>query len=471
MLRPLYQALKDENKKLVWNEELQICFDKVKSCFEKKMELFIPDTEGTFELETDASNMGLGATLRQNKIPVFLPSRVLKGAEKHYSITERELLAALWSMEKLRYYLLGRKFTLITDHKPLERILEKHDFGNNRIVRWMERISYFDFNIIYRSGSKIVTADALSCNCLLAEGRIHNRNGEVGDEEILKNHKTLSHRKKIRDDLFEREISVSDKRLKQVLKNREKCLKKDPSYFKSSKFLLTTKPGERIAFDLMDYNKQKKIIIGIDFFSGKIFGKEITSKEAIKTIEFIKSVYDEFPFETIQTDNGKEFSNTLVRRWTSEKGIKHELLTPHYHPANGRVERGIRTIREGLKRSKGPLKFKHSGLINTYNNVIHRGKGMTPEKARLPENWNAVMDHTKEYMCEFKKKDAPKFSVGQTVLIKNECKKGKMDDKYEQKGKIVEKDIHDVYLIKTQKGNTFSRHGSHLRGWAGYVDK
>jgi hypothetical protein len=56
-------------------------------------------------LETDASSIGLGAILRQGGKPVCYASRSLSGSEKNYGITEREVLAALWGMEKFRYIL------------------------------------------------------------------------------------------------------------------------------------------------------------------------------------------------------------------------------------------------------------------------------------------------------------------------------------------------------------------------------
>ena len=61
----------------------------------------MPDLKKAFTLETDASDIGLGAILMQDRKAVAYASRTLKKAEKNYSITEREVLAALWSMENI----------------------------------------------------------------------------------------------------------------------------------------------------------------------------------------------------------------------------------------------------------------------------------------------------------------------------------------------------------------------------------
>lgn len=86
------------------------------------MELLIPDHQIEFTLETDASDIGLGGVLRQGGKPVCYLSRTISKTEKAYNITENEVLAAIWCMEKCKYILQGRRFTLITDHKAIETI-------------------------------------------------------------------------------------------------------------------------------------------------------------------------------------------------------------------------------------------------------------------------------------------------------------------------------------------------------------
>ena len=68
--------------------------------------------------------MGLGAVLSQlrdaEEHPVTYISRKLLPNERNYSTVEKEALAIKWAVDKLRYYLLGREFTLVTDHAPLK---------------------------------------------------------------------------------------------------------------------------------------------------------------------------------------------------------------------------------------------------------------------------------------------------------------------------------------------------------------
>lgn len=82
----LYKLLAKE-KKFEWNEEHNKAFEKLKDKWKQELELMIPDMNGNFELETDASDIGIGAVLKQNNKPVAYISRILTDAEKHYSIT------------------------------------------------------------------------------------------------------------------------------------------------------------------------------------------------------------------------------------------------------------------------------------------------------------------------------------------------------------------------------------------------
>jgi hypothetical protein len=75
-------------------------------------------------VHTDASEFGLGGVLSQiqagEEHPITYISRKLLPNERKYSTVEKEALAIKGSLDKFRYYLLGREFTLVTDHAPLK---------------------------------------------------------------------------------------------------------------------------------------------------------------------------------------------------------------------------------------------------------------------------------------------------------------------------------------------------------------
>ena len=83
---------------------------------------FVPGV--VLELQTDASDIGISGILYQRDgderlCTVALTSRVLTKYERNYTVTEKELLAIVYSVLKFRYYLIGATFNIVTDHKSL----------------------------------------------------------------------------------------------------------------------------------------------------------------------------------------------------------------------------------------------------------------------------------------------------------------------------------------------------------------
>jgi hypothetical protein len=124
-----------------------------------------PDFNKPFVLTTDASNEVLGTILSQDPIghdkSVCFASRTLVNAENNYSTTEKELLAIVWGYTLLRQYLYGRKFTIVTDHKPLAWIFNVKD-PSWRLLKWRIKLKEYDYEITYKPGTRITNADALN---------------------------------------------------------------------------------------------------------------------------------------------------------------------------------------------------------------------------------------------------------------------------------------------------------------------
>ena len=128
--------------------------------------LRLPDFNKEFFLSTDASGLAIGAILQQKtednkEYAIQFISRLLKGAEIHYTITEKECLAIIWGILKLRVYLCSKKFTIITDHSALIWLLSTKN-ATGRIARWQIILQTFEFEIIHKSGKKHLNVDELT---------------------------------------------------------------------------------------------------------------------------------------------------------------------------------------------------------------------------------------------------------------------------------------------------------------------
>lgn len=161
---PLNKLLK-KGAKWEWGEPQQQAFENLKHQMTHSPILACPDWTKTFKLQTDASLEGLGLVLTQedgtNERVIAYASKTLNKAEKNYSATELECLAVKWGIWKMRDYLEGYHFIVITDHQSL-KWLNKIENPSGRLARWAMELSQYDFEIKYRKGSENTVADALS---------------------------------------------------------------------------------------------------------------------------------------------------------------------------------------------------------------------------------------------------------------------------------------------------------------------
>lgn len=162
--KPMTECLRKDSV-INLNETYINCFEKCKKLLCEDPILQYPDFEQPFLVTTDASNVAIGAILSQGIIgqdlPICYASRTLTKTEQNYSTVEKELLAIVWATKYFRPYLFGRKFTIITDHKPLTWLFSLKE-PNSKLVRWRLKLEEFDYNIIYKKGIQNANADALS---------------------------------------------------------------------------------------------------------------------------------------------------------------------------------------------------------------------------------------------------------------------------------------------------------------------
>ena len=152
----------------MWGDAQDQAFKNVKEELLKPTTLAHYNSTAETKVSADASMLGLGAVLLQRTEglwrPVAFASRSLSDAETRYAQIEKEALASTWACEKFSKYILGMKFTIETDHKPLVPLLgykELHQLPP-RILRFRLRLSRYNYTIVHVPGKILNTADALS---------------------------------------------------------------------------------------------------------------------------------------------------------------------------------------------------------------------------------------------------------------------------------------------------------------------
>ncbi|KAI8516719.1 hypothetical protein Bbelb_053000 [Branchiostoma belcheri] len=138
-------------------------FNKIKQLISEDITLQYYDREKPVTLQVDASMKGVGAALLQEGRPIAFASKALTPAESRYANIEREMLAVVYGCEKFKTYLYGRRFTIESDHKPLEQIDRKNlTKAPARLQRLLLRIQEYDYHLKYKPGNEMLVADALS---------------------------------------------------------------------------------------------------------------------------------------------------------------------------------------------------------------------------------------------------------------------------------------------------------------------
>lgn len=189
LTKPFTKCLK-KGEKIEHTSEFVDTFELCKKILCNDPILKYPDFEKPFVLTTDASNVAIGAVLSQGKVgndlPIAYASRTLNPAETNYSTIEKELLAIVWATKYFRPYLFGRKFLIVTDHKPLQWLFNLKE-PSSRLVRWRLKLEEYTYEIVYKKGKSNTNADALSrveINMVENESIIGNPGDS--DDDILK---------------------------------------------------------------------------------------------------------------------------------------------------------------------------------------------------------------------------------------------------------------------------------------------
>ena len=149
-----------------WGKSQQNAFQELKKRLTEAHVLVLPDFTKTFEVECDASGIGIRGVLMQQGKPVAYFSEKLGDAQLNYSVHDKELNALAYVFETWQHYLWPKEFVIHSDHEAL-KYLEGQAKLNHRHAKWVEFIETFPYSVKYKKGKDNVVADALSQKSVL----------------------------------------------------------------------------------------------------------------------------------------------------------------------------------------------------------------------------------------------------------------------------------------------------------------
>lgn len=164
---PISDLLKKNRKTFTWSEAADLALGKLKTALVTAPVLSNPDFSQPFIIETDSSDLAIGAVLVQIQSGVrkciAYYSKKLSSTQRKYSATERECLAVLLSIENFRHFVEGSQFIVQTDAMSLTFLKTMSiESKSPRIARWALKLSKYDLLLEYKKGSENIPADALS---------------------------------------------------------------------------------------------------------------------------------------------------------------------------------------------------------------------------------------------------------------------------------------------------------------------
>lgn len=407
-LEPLHNLLR-KTSVFTWDDDCERSFEKIKLHLCSSPILCIYDENKPVFIYTDASGTGVGAILKQPQKddilhPVAYFSRKLRPAEQKKKAIYLECLAVKEAIVYWQHWLIGRQFTIMSDHKPLET-LRVNARTDEALGDLMYYLSQYNFKIIYTKGKDNIEADSLSRNPvlesfeneddilkvvnfvsieeiehdqnqnqeeisrsknILKKGRIifknignrqrivisksfgrrltedvHNAYGHIGTKQIIQIIRPHYYFKKM------------DKIVNEFYKNCAICIKNKTRTSrpigKLSKLGPAQKPFEIMSFDTVGgfggcRSEKKYLHILVDHFTRKAYvstSKFQTTKEAIKLID---KVSKENQIGLLLADRYSALESNELKDYLEEKNIKLVYTSIDNPESNGLNERLNQTL-------------------------------------------------------------------------------------------------------------------------------
>ncbi|KAI4291963.1 hypothetical protein PAPHI01_1237 [Pancytospora philotis] len=500
--QPLYDIFKGEQRKstktIIWDEKRTKAFEALRGAVKESTSRALPNFDQEFIVITDASKVAIGGILAQRDehgteqiVHVF--SKALDSAQKNYSVTDLELLAVVKSLEQFRHYILGRRFKLRTDHRSL-LFLQECKSPTSRQLRYALKLQDYDYNIEHIRGEDN-PADSISR--YIGAVQLRPADDPLSKEQqsqiLSEYHQALGHgssnaMKHAIQQKYKWEGMYKD--IDSFTQNCQLCLKGGYELRRrGNRALATHRPNELWEIDIMGYLDETKrgnkyIFVAIDHYSKWIEAAAIKAKDKEAICRLVKSlIIDKHGApQTILSDNGLEFNNSLLRQLLSDYNIQHVFCSPAHHETTGAVERVNQTLLNKLKKicdfGRKPwdihLATATRGVNLSYSRAIFSSpymllQGKLPDlpidlklgKSNITIDSESLHRTIKDKSPEYRKISiqgpvAPKEStikIGDHVLIYKKQLGRKLANNWVPGFIVTEKIPPDAYKVKNQKGS------------------
>lgn len=420
---------------LIWRPEHEAVFAALKKELTSPPVVTLADDAKPFIVKVDASGTGIGAVLLQEddrgrKQVVEYASQSFKGPQLRYPTIEKEATAIDFALKKWRHFLIGGRFRLETDHRPLKWLRSMKD-TNGKLGRMAMRIAQFEpFDVVHIPGKENVEADYLSRLVSVINLDYSDR-----DDVFFRQQKKASdfttdakgrwffigdgnnrlavprkHRgevlKALHDDYghlsSDRVLSMARSRVwwprmaddvKEYIRACKRCaLNKDVPIRKTerkSTVIEVSEPFERWHVDVIESitlasaRGHRCIFVAQDAFSKWPIALPAKKCTAATIISWVKSaILDKFGKpKQIMTDHGSVFGSKEFAEFLRRENIEHLTSAIYHHETNGVVERFNRTLEEMIRTNcaqSADWDREVNKCLTAYQTTVHKSTRRAP---------------------------------------------------------------------------------------------
>jgi len=372
--------------------------------------LYFLDDHSPIYVHTDASNIGIGAYITQERdgveYPVAFLSKSFPAANMNWQINYKEAYAIYYALIKFRYLLDGRKFTIRTDHKNLTFI---NTDRNIKCLHWKIALQDFDCDVEHWPAYKNNVADTgsrlcllIACLCALTQEQQEIVNvlfeGELiaglHDEDILipddkykileQYHNEIAGHIGLNKLIFKLKRDNHDwpqmrQHARQFIRQCDVCQKASDTKIKMNVPLFTTStydPMERLNIDTIgplteDEDGYKYILVVIDTFTRWIELYPLRTLEATEAAKVLIQHFGRYGLAVeLLSDNGSQFVNHIVHEVLHILGTQHITTLAHSKEENAIVERSNKEVMRHLRAIIDRLKSESKW--STYTPLVQR---------------------------------------------------------------------------------------------------
>ncbi|GKA68666.1 putative nucleotidyltransferase, ribonuclease H [Tanacetum coccineum] len=344
------------------------------------------DWNEPFELMCDATDFAVGAILGQ-KIdgkfkPIYYANKTLNDAQAHYTTTEKELLAIVFSFDKFRPYLILSKTIVYTDHFALKYLFNKQD-AKPRLIRWVLLLQGFNNKIKDKKGAKNLAIDHLS--------RLKNPNmGELAEDEItdkfIDEHLMILKVKLNEENPWYADyVNYIDEpyafRLcpdnvmrrcmarNEILQILAHCHSgptgditvprlQEETFTKQDSISPVCEVFDDWELDFMgpflDSRGNKYILVAVDYVSKRVEAQALPTNDARVVVKFLKGLFARYRVpKALISDRGTHFCNSKLEKALLKYRVTHKISTTYHPQTNRQTEVTNRAIKRILERSVG----------------------------------------------------------------------------------------------------------------------